>query len=132
MPSTFTWLDTSEHERRRAMEVIDLFRRQNTRDELGIGTVRDALADLLAPGVSTIQTRAKYFLLVPWVYLRIERLGVSSSEAPKRGRKNELRIARALARSSDSVGTIGIEAGKELKRLPSAVGDVPEGVELRV
>ena len=38
MPSTFTWLDTSEYDRQRAMEVIDLFRRQNTQDELGIGT----------------------------------------------------------------------------------------------
>jgi len=49
MASTFTWLDTSEHDRRRAMEVIDLFPRQNTQDELGVGTVRDSIAELLAP-----------------------------------------------------------------------------------
>lgn len=121
MPSTFTWLDTSEHERRRAMEVIDLFSRQNTRDELGIGAVRDAIADLMAPGVSTIQTRAKYFLLIPWIYLRLERLGVGSAEIAWRARKDELRAARALARGPDPSGAIGIEAGKDLKRLPSSV-----------
>lgn len=121
MPSTFTWLDTSEHDRRRAMEVIDLFRRQTTRDELGIGTIRDALANLLAPGISTIQTRAKYFLLIPWVYQRLERIKCRSEDAAHRGRNNELRIADALANSDDPSGTIGIEAKKALKRLPSSV-----------
>ena len=45
MPSTFTWLDNSESDRRRALEVIDLFAQPGTLDELGIGTIRDALAD---------------------------------------------------------------------------------------
>lgn len=64
MPSTFSWVDNSERDRRRALDVIDLIRRQDTRDQLGIGRIRDALADLLAPGTSTIQTRARYFLFV--------------------------------------------------------------------
>jgi hypothetical protein len=62
MVSQFAWLDFSEHERRKALDVIDLFRERDTRDELGIGTVRDALSDVLFPGTSTIQTRARYFL----------------------------------------------------------------------
>ncbi|WP_339613530.1 DUF6361 family protein [uncultured Rubinisphaera sp.] len=43
MASTFTWLDSSEGERRQAMEVIGQFRDEDPRDELGIGTVRDSL-----------------------------------------------------------------------------------------
>jgi hypothetical protein len=35
----------------------------NTRDELGIGSVRDAFAELLFPGTGAIMTRARYFLL---------------------------------------------------------------------
>ena len=66
--SGFAWLDYSEHERRKALDVIDLFGEKDTRDELGIGTVRDALADRLFPGISTIQTRARYFLFIPWVH----------------------------------------------------------------
>ncbi len=121
VPSTFSWLDSSDHDRRRALEVIDLLRMQTTRDELGIGTVRDAIAEVLEPGISTIQTRARYFLIVPWVYLRLERLGCPSADIVWRGRNNELRIVRALASSADPVGTIGIEAGTALQRLPSAV-----------
>lgn len=70
--SSFTWLDTTERDRREALDLIKLFSEQGTVDELGVGTVRDAIADLLFPGTSTIQTRAKCFLLVPWVYLRLE------------------------------------------------------------
>jgi len=36
-----------------------------TLDELGIGQIRDAFSDVLFPGISTIQTRAKYFIIVP-------------------------------------------------------------------
>ena len=57
--------------------------RTDTRDELGIGSVRDAFADMLFPGTSTIMTRARYFLLVPWTYQRLERLReVSCSSHP--------------------------------------------------
>ena len=39
--SMFVWLDYSEHERRKMLDVVDLFREHDTRDELGIGSVRD-------------------------------------------------------------------------------------------
>lgn len=67
MPSTFTWLDYSEHEHRKMLDVIDLFRERDTRDELGISSIHDAFF----PGTSTIQTRACYFLFIPWLYLEI-------------------------------------------------------------
>jgi hypothetical protein len=54
MASICAWLDHSESNRRKALDVVDLFREQDTRDELGIGTVRDAIADSLFPGISTI------------------------------------------------------------------------------
>ncbi len=61
MASSLTWLDYSDQQRRQMLDVIHLFAEQTTRDELGLGSVRDALADLLFPGTSTIQTRARYF-----------------------------------------------------------------------
>ena len=64
MISTFTWLDYSEHERRQFDEIIKGFNEKDTRDELGLGSVRDAFAEMLFPGISTIQTRAKYFFLL--------------------------------------------------------------------
>ena len=49
--SAFVWLDYSESERRKMLDVVDLFREHDTRDELGIGSVRDAFADMLYLGV---------------------------------------------------------------------------------
>ena len=65
--STLTWLDSSEHERRSVLELVSALNEPGTLDELGIGTIRDTIADTLFPGTSTIQTRARYFLFVPWI-----------------------------------------------------------------
>lgn len=121
MPSSFTWLDYSERERRKMLDAIRLFKDQDTRDELGIGTVRDAFADLLFPGTGTVQTRARYFLFVPWMYQRIERRRVQSKEASTVARGDELRLIDVLAQSEDADGTIGIQARRQLKRLPSNI-----------
>ncbi len=121
MESSFSWLDYSEHERRKMLDVIHLFQEKDTRDELGIGTVRDAFADLLFPGTSTIQTRARYFLLVPWMYLGLERRKVASNAAGKKARDEETALIDVLARSDDAQGTIGIVARRALKRLPSNI-----------
>lgn len=121
MPSTFTWLDTSEADRRRALDVIDLFKRRKTRDELGIGSVRDALSDHFFPGTSTIQTRARYFLFIPWIYQRLERRETPSAKVGARARRHELRLAEALAGSKDPEGAIGAYAGQALQRLPSTI-----------
>jgi hypothetical protein len=37
-------------------------------DELGIGMIRDSFSDTLFPGISTIQTRAKYFITLPRIF----------------------------------------------------------------
>ena len=58
MTSTFGWLDTDSEQRRRMLEVVDLFKEEGTVDELGIGSIRDALADSLFPGTSDLHTQA--------------------------------------------------------------------------
>jgi hypothetical protein len=119
MTATLAWLDYSERDRRRALDVVDLLREPSTVDELGLGAVRDAFADLLFPGTSTIQTRARYFLFVPWQYLELERLGVPSRQVVARGRRAEIGLIDALVDSAEREGVIGIQARKTLKRLPS-------------
>ena len=119
--SSFTWLDYSEHDRRRMLDIVDLFREQDTRDELGLGSIRDAFADKFFPGTSTIMTRAKYFLLVPWTYLRLEERKVTSLEIAASARKAELDLVEVIARSDDKDGNIGKVAKRALKRLPSSV-----------
>ena len=121
MTATLAWLDYSERDRRRALDVVDLLREPSTVDELGLGAVRDAFADLLFPGTSTIQTRARYFLFVPWQYLELERLRVPSRQVVARGRRAEIGLIDALVDSGEREGVIGIQARKTLKRLPSNV-----------
>ena len=119
MASTLTWLDYSERDRRRALDVIDLFRETGTVDELGLGSVRNSFSDLFFPGTSTIQTRACYFLLVPWTFRRLERSRVSSTKAADWSRREELLLNSHLLRGSDTAGVFGSQAGMGLKRLPS-------------
>ena len=40
-------MDYSEVERRRVMDVLSLFDERTTRDELGIGAIRDAISEQL-------------------------------------------------------------------------------------
>ena len=47
MSSVFAWLDQSEEQRRKVLDIVDLFREKGTVDELGFGTIRDALANIL-------------------------------------------------------------------------------------
>ena len=121
MASVFTWLDYSEHEQRKMLDVISALRETDTRDELGIGIVRDALADLLFPGTSTVQTRARYFLFVPWIYVDLQRRRTPSDQIAASARRKEIDLIDALAASDDPSGTIGIEARRSLQRLPSNI-----------
>ncbi len=121
MASSFTWLDFSEHERRQMLDVIQLFNDPATRDELGLGGVRDAFADFFFPGTSTIQTRAKYFLLIPWTYLALEEKQVSSGMIAQRARKFETELMLAIEQSGDSNGLVGRRAKENVQRLASSV-----------
>ncbi|MDF1597625.1 MAG: DUF6361 family protein [Acidimicrobiia bacterium] len=121
MASQIAWLDFSEAERKRVLDVIGIFNESDTRDELGIGAIRDTFAELLFPGTSTIQTRARYFFLVPWVFLDLERWGTTSRQARSRARDREIGVIRALEAGGESSGVIGIQAKSKLKRLPSSV-----------
>ena len=117
MASSFTWLDHSDKERRKVLEAIDRFREPDTRDELGIGSVRDALADHFFPGTGVLMTRARYFFFVPWMYMSLEKRGPRPG-IPKQSRDAEVQLISTLG---DLPGTIGKQAKSALKRLPSSI-----------
>src|SRR6202035_6164310 len=73
MQPTFAWLDFNTAERERTQRILALFEERETRDELGLGAIRDSFADHLFPGTSTIQTRLRYLFFVPWIYQDLER-----------------------------------------------------------
>jgi hypothetical protein len=68
LSSAIGWVDFSPEHREKVKSVIDLLSTPGVIDELGIGVIRDSFSDSLFPGISTIQTRAKYFLTVPRIF----------------------------------------------------------------
>lgn len=125
MPSSLTWLDVSAEEQRRAREFIALFTQPESRDELGIGQIRDAFSNTLFPGISVIQTRARYFLYVPWIYSDGQRRRKSGQELVRWAASRERRLIEVLraagTAAGDLEGLIGRVAGARLKILPSSI-----------
>lgn len=98
-----------------------LFQERETRDELGLGAIRDSIADHLFPGTSTIQTRLRYMLFIPWLYRDLEKRDVPEAQLRTQAREAEIRLADALKAGGESNGIIGRDAGPRLQRLPSSV-----------
>ena len=116
--SSLTWLDSNEQERRRVLELVSALNEPGTLDELGIGTIRDTIADKLFPGTSTIQTRARYFLFIPWILQLVEDGSPRGAEDRARRLQMQLRDALVAAHSPTEPGVIGREAGASLQRWP--------------
>src|SRR5688500_219253 len=115
--STISWLDFSESERRKAVEVIALFEDRETRDELGLGSIRDGFANHFFPGTTTLQTRARYFLLVPWLYQYYEGKPFPARKVKENLRSDETKLIETLKNAKED-GVIGQRAGASLRRFP--------------
>lgn len=94
---------------------------RDTRDELGIGSVRDAYSDLLFPGTSTIHTRVRYVFFIAWIYMNLEKQKTPSARMSAVVRKGELAVMEFLRKGGHVDGLIGLEAGASLKRWPSSI-----------
>ena len=119
------WIDFSEKDRRKAIDIIHLLQEQGAMDELGIGSVRDAFANVFFPGTSTIQTRAKYFFIIPYAIK-------DCCDNPKYHNVQEIRkaiddmerdCAMRLKDGDDHDGVIGVDSlpQKWVVRKPSSI-----------
>ena len=119
------WIDFSKNERNKVLSVLDLLSEAGTLDELGIAPIRDGFANLFFPGTSTIQTRAKYFMIVPYALKDIE---YSSESNPNRMLRAfddmERNCCAILLSGSDTDGIIGsrsLAQNKWVKRTPADI-----------
>lgn len=119
--SSLAWIDFDEAERQRAQRIMSLFQERESRDELGLGAIRDSIADNLFPGTSTIQTRLRYMLFIPYVMRGLEERDANASQFNAESRAMEFRLADALKAGGETIGVIGRDAGVRLQRLPSSV-----------
>ena len=122
MPSTFAWLAVDAEQRRRMMEAVDQFRDETTIDDLGVGAIRDAFSDTLFPGTSTLHTRLRYVLFIPWLMQEASKRP-TAGEMATRYHDLERDFIGALERGTSDAepGIIGRRAGKTLQRVPSVV-----------
>lgn len=122
--STFAWLRFDDAQAQQARELVRALQEPGTLDSLGIGGIRDGISDLLFPGTSTLHTRARYFLLVPWAMRHVARRSPRSREQyDKWLRDAELKTITALIAGNDAgtTGIIGRERGKAIRQTPSVV-----------
>lgn len=64
------YIHNSREEQTRVLQVLKMTSESVALDELGIGRIRDAFADQMFPGISTLQKHMKYFSLMPQLYRR--------------------------------------------------------------
>ena len=130
MGAGFGWIDFSNEQRDRVFSVIELLNTGGTVDELGIGSVRDNIADWLFPGVSTIQTRPKYFIILTDIFLGYLQSYQKGEKLPLLStylKSEEHRIMHLLAKNhayKDGDGVIGVTVAQtngELARKASSV-----------
>lgn len=102
----------SSEERRRVTNALQRLREKGSVDELGIGRVRDAFADMMFPGISTLQHHAKYFAVLPQLYHLAQKESYKSPrEVRAKIRELEIRLTKNLVAGS-APGTKGI-TGKD-------------------
>jgi hypothetical protein len=119
MGSLVAWMDFSEEHQQKIYESIKGFESKDTVDDLGFGSIRDAISGILFPGTSVLQTRARYFLFIPWIFQEAYRKHPKKMVA--KARDLELRLIGALSQADDTSGVIGIQRGLELKTVPSSI-----------
>ena len=120
------WIDFSKMERNKILNVLDMLTESGTLDELGIAPIRDGFSNLFFPGTSTIQTRAKYFFIVPYALKELERSGETN---PNKILRQLDAIEREcgltlLEQKPDEYGIIGkrsLQNGKWVKRTPADI-----------
>ena len=135
------WIDFSQEDKRNALNMLAMLREAGAVDELGLGIIRDAFANYFFPGTSTIQTRAKYFIIMnnildDFSFQKLyEKKTIPNINTLLRDfRKKEFECAKALAKNCTKNGKreVGVIGGddefikpdkpeKWIKRTPSVI-----------
>lgn len=117
-PVQIGWIDLGSRDKNKILSVLSLLYAAEAVDELGIGVIRDGFADVLFPGTSTVQTRAKYFLIVPFILMELEReRNLTPRALLDRLAKEEIALINQL-KKGNAEGVIGGRSGERLQKNP--------------
>ena len=122
------WVDYSREERETIKELLKVLGESGSLDELGVGIVRDSISDILYPGTSVLHTRAKYYILIPELFKKAMKSGLTTgAEVRNLINTDQDRIARALRRAVDeetgtkAAGIIGGRSDRGVKMKPTRI-----------
>ncbi len=120
------WIDFSATERSKVLSILDLLSEKSTLDELGISPIRDGFANIFFPGTSTVQTRAKYFFIIPYTMKELEAKNYINSatfkiELDEYEKKCGNKFLENNSTEDGIIGKRSLNAGKWVKRAPSDI-----------
>src|SRR3954454_17081433 len=110
--SSVGWLDLDAKASERVATLLRSLEEPGTLDPLGLGAVRDAFSSMLSPGTSTIQTRLRYFVFLPWIFADLESRHVAARDFAVRLRDSEACLIDCLRPLGPNQGVIGYSAGR--------------------
>lgn len=120
------WIDFSAEDRALALQILN--QGIQPLDELGVGAIRDTFSDLLFPGLTTQQTRAKYFCLIPRLLQELVAhapLEASTDELLEKLHLEERTLAEQMIKQAERpLGIIGhrsLRSGRWVKIAPSSI-----------
>lgn len=117
--SALTWIVFDERERELAQQPVDAFREKGTLDELGLRQVQLPVSDQLFPGITTLHTRLRYALFVPWIYAMAEKSKGSPEALDEETRSLQVQLISALENGGEQTGVIGTRIRTKNGPLPS-------------
>ena len=101
VPMSLGWLDKNQIEQDKIKVLLSLLQEKGTLDELGIGTIRDAFSNMLFPGITTIQTRAKYLVILLYLFQEADKKARKSAE--KKVSLSHEKLVQFINESQDSL-----------------------------
>lgn len=126
-----SWLDFDREDRKQVMQIIGMLEEKGTVDELGFGVIRNYFANKFFPGTTTLQTRAKYFVLCPYIFKELEKRepAQNTEQYFKNLAREESICARKLlskekeeqGEAKGIIGSTRLQHGEWVKRAPSDI-----------
>lgn len=123
------WIDFSDTDRKQALGILTMMDEPGAVDEIGIGRLRDAFANIFFPGTSTIMTRAKYYFIVPYAFkealenknLTNYRQVIKEVEDKIERDCAERMIKNSLGSNNGIIGSRSLAKGEWVARKPSSI-----------
>ncbi len=123
------WIDFSPQERERTLTILNALQEPGSVDELGVGIVRDAFADRLFPGTSTLLTKARYFFLTAYLMKTMEQ-GIGIRRRDSRALQSDYRdlerrcaegLLACLDHTEGVIGRVSLPRGRWVSRGPGEI-----------